>query len=319
MENSEYENIGSIRYSGADVTYGVIDAGSAGSALLGLDEAVRYFNGQQAPELAGIRYDVPVRTQAGSWEAVVLASLGVGAGTFALSYLKKAGEKMAEKDFKEFGLGDVLKKSMAAIQTLARLVKHSRRARGWNQVQAVVGPDQTSVAITNDRGETLLVPLEFYRWYLNLPPRLLARMTSVVSEGRILTISVPSENPQEDVVIEPNDKALFEDTEDDDLEEEVLFPELIHGQTFILEGRLIRGNEASNSVGLEYQGHVLNCIPDHGSVRQYKMALFLQCIVEGRVNRHSKNRFVAERRPTLILSKVQPLERDSQSDLFTDG
>lgn len=319
MVNSEYEDIGSIKYSGSDVSYGIIDAGSAGSALLGLDEAIRYFNGQQAPELAGIRYDVPVRTQAGSWEAVVLASLGIGAGSFALGYLKKTGEKMAEKDFKDFGLGDVLKKSMAAIQTLARLIKHSRRARGWNQVQAVVGPDQTSVAITNDRGETLLIPLEFYRWYLNLPPRLLARMTSVVSEGRILTISVATEYFQEDVVIKPHDKALFEEIEDDDLEEEMLFPELMHGQTFRLEGRLIRGNEASNSVGLEYQGHVLNCVPDHGSVRQYKMALFLRCIVEGRVNRHSKNRFVAERRPTLIISNLKPLEKDNQSDLFDNG
>jgi hypothetical protein len=102
----------------------------------------------------------------------------------------------------------------------------------------------------------------------------------------------------------------------DEIEEEVLFQELVHGASVSLEGRLIRGNEASNSIGLEYMGHVINCVPLVGSVRQYKAALFLRCKVEGRITRHSKNRFMAERRPTLIVDRVTPLETDTQGSLF---
>lgn len=83
----KYEEVGYIKYSGRDVERGVIDAGSAGSALLGLDEALRYFNTQQSPGFARLEYDIPVQTRPGSWEAIVLGSAAIG-GAFALGYGK---------------------------------------------------------------------------------------------------------------------------------------------------------------------------------------------------------------------------------------
>ena len=68
----EYEDVGYIKYTGNDVERGIIDAGSAGSALTGLDEALRFFNRQQSPDFATLQYDIPVQTRPGSWEAVVL-------------------------------------------------------------------------------------------------------------------------------------------------------------------------------------------------------------------------------------------------------
>ena len=82
MDEQNYEDIGYIKFSGGDVPSGVIDAASAGSALLGLDEAVRFFNERQSPDFAGLEYDIPVRTQAGSWEAVVIAGAVATAGAF---------------------------------------------------------------------------------------------------------------------------------------------------------------------------------------------------------------------------------------------
>jgi len=99
-----YEKVGFVKYSGQDLPSGIIDAGSAGSALTGLDETLRFFNTQQSPDFAAFTYDIPVQTRAGSWEALVLGAIGVGGGTFALGYLKKAGEKLAENDFKDIGL-----------------------------------------------------------------------------------------------------------------------------------------------------------------------------------------------------------------------
>ena len=315
IEPNDYEEIGFVKYSGRSLVDGVIDAGSAGSALVGLDESIRFFNSQQSPDFATLLYDVPVQTRTGSWEAIVLAGAAFG-GAFALSYAKKAGEKLAENDFKDIGLKHALKKSMDALQTLAKLVKHTRRPRGWELARIEPTMTANSVVVVNDRGEELPIPMEFLRWYQQMPPRLLVKMTSVVRTDRVLTIGVIKDTQIEEVMIVEEEKSLFDDADDEELQEDILFPELSHGATVSLEGRLIRGSEASNSIGLEYMGHVINCVSAHGSVRQYKPALFLRCKVEGQITRHSKNRFVADRRPTLIAEKVVPLEADTQLHLF---
>lgn len=316
VENANYEEIGFIKYSGNSLKDGVIDAGSAGSALVGLDEAIRFFNIQQSPDFASLEYDVPVKTRAGSWEAVLITGATVVGGTFALAYAKKAGEKLAENDFKDIGLKHAIAKSMAAVQWLAKLVTHTRRQRGWEYSRIEPTLNSDFAVIENDSGVELHVPMEFYRWYQQMSPRLLVKMTSVIRKDRVLTIGSIRDERVETVTITENEKRFFDTIDTEDIEEETLFPELIHGQNIMIEGRLIRGNEASNSIGLEYMGHVINCIPSIGSVRQYKSALFLRCRVEGSITRHSKNRFVADRRPTLIVDRVIPLETDVQGNLF---
>lgn len=313
---SEFEEVGFIKYFGEAVPHGVIDASSAGNALLGLDEALRFFNAQQAPDLASLPYEIPVETRPGSWEAVLLAAGGI-AGTFALSYAKKAGEKMAENDFKDIGLKTVLQKSMAAIKNLARLVKHTRMPKNW-QIERIEHVSNIDMAVVyNSLGEPIYIPIEQMKWFQQLPPQLLVRLTAVVRKNRTLSIGVVAPTcPPEEVVIDEYDKTYFEQPGGEEVEFDTLFPELFHGAEAQLIGKLIRGNESSNTVGLEYEGHVINCVPAIGSVRQYKHALFLRCRVEGLVNRHTKHRFVADKRPTLIVSSVIPLESDGQLGLF---
>lgn len=311
----QYEDVGFIKYSGNDVPHGIIDAASAGTALLGLDEAIRFFNEKQSPEFARIDYEIPIRTEGGSWVAVVLGSLGLVAGTFAITYAKKAAEKMAENDFKDIGMKDVLKKSMGAIQNLTRLVKHTKKSKGWETASLVWRNANTEIGIKNDQGEILYLPTEQFRWFCSMPPKLMIKMTSVVREERYLTIGLGITGSVEEVIVRSSDKQYFVEQVDVE-DEEFLFPELEHGKSAKLEGRLIRGNEAANSVGLEYMGHVLNCVPNQGNIRRYKRALFLKCIVEGTVTRLTKQRLVAEKRPTIIISKITPLQTETQSDLF---
>jgi hypothetical protein len=318
VDGQKYEEIGFLKYSGESLQAGIIDAGSAGSALVGLDEAIRFFNVQQSPTFAAIEYDVPVQIRVGSWEAVLFGSVGAVGGAFALGYAKKAGEKFAENDFKDIGFRQVLSKSMAALQSLAKLIKHTRKKSGWELSRVDPTMDVNSVVIRNDLNAEITIPMEFFRWYRQMPPRLLVKMTSVIRRDRVLTIGVMRGKELEVVTISESEKMLFDGDDEKIVDEETLFPELIHGSSVALEGRLIRGNEASNSFGLEYMGHVINCVPSMGSVRQYKAALFLHCRVEGRVNRHAKIRFVADRRPTLIVDRVVPLETDNQSRLFDD-
>lgn len=314
--NQEFEEIGYIKYSGRDVERGIIDAGSAGSALLGLDEALRFFNAKQSPEFAGWQYEIPVQTRPGSWEAIVLGGIATAGGGFALGYAKKAGEKMAERDFADIGMKDVLRKSLDAVKTLAKVVKHTRRSRGWEHARFSMDSLEPEVSILNDQGKELRIPAEYFRWYQQMPPQLLQRMTSVVRKDRVLSIGLAKDSADETVQILESDKALFETSPDEELDEDFLFPELIQGNRAVLEGRLIRGNEASNSVGLEYRGHVINCVPASGSIRKFKPALFLRCRIHGRVNRLTKSRFVADRRPTLIIERLIPLETDKQGQLF---
>lgn len=316
MERDGIEEIGFLKYQGDDVPNGVIDAASAGSALIGLDEAVRFFNERQSPELAKVDYQIPVKIQEGSWVALILAGIGALSVAFAFGYAKKAGEKLAENDVGEKTSAEILKKSMSAIQSLIKLIKHTGRNKDWNTESIDWKDNNSTIGIQNDRGEYVYIPYEHFRWISEAPRRILFRLTDVVTENRRLTIGVKDESGFYEVSVSEVEKQLFTGSDLELIDEEFLFPELEHGKTVRLEGKLTRGNESSNSIGLEYQGHILNCIPEEGSIVRYKPALFLRCVVEGTITRLSKRRNVAERRPMIIVKRVTPLEQDSQNNLF---
>lgn len=178
------------------------------------------------------------------------------------------------------------------------------------------------VVVLNDKSEELAIPYEFYEWFQKMPPRLLVKMTAAIRPQRKLTIGVnPLPNLHLRVDLTEEDKPLFDGAIDEAEEpaDDVILPELKHGQNVKLVGRLSRGNDASNTVGLEYKGHIINCVPASGKIPRYKAALFLRCKVTGQINRHTKNRFVADRRPTLIIDKVEPQEKDGQLGLSFSG
>lgn len=314
--NEEFqEEVGYLKLSGGAVPKGIVDAAAAGSALIGLDEAIRFFNESQSPGFAKLEYQIPVRTTSGSWVAWILAATGAGGAAFALGYLKKAGEKMAEADFDGVGFKDVLSKSVDAIQHLIKLIKHTKRNKDWDAEHVVWRNDNTEVGIRNSNDEVLYLPYEFFRWFMNLPPSLIARLTTAIASERTLAIGVRRGSDYEEVSVSIDEKRYFSGEIEIELDE-ILFPELMHGEGVRLEGKLTRGNESSNSVGFEYQGHILNCVPEEGSIRRFKPALFLHCVVDATVSRLSKNKMVAERRPTLIVRRITPLESDDTPDLF---
>jgi hypothetical protein len=308
-ENTE---VGFIKYDGKAVASGILDAGKAGMALTGLDELLRFFNSKQSADLAKSEYDVPIQVREGSWEAVVI----VGLSAFAMAYLGRAGNEMAKADFEGVGLKDVFKKSLGAIVHLIRLAKHTAKLKGWSLDHVLWRNNNTEVGIPNKDGHYEYFPAEFVKWYASMPPQIMRKIAEVIEEERELTVGVFDENGimQETVTI--REKRIFTRELDDETDDEFLFPDLEHGTDVKLEGRLTRGNEGTNSIGLEYQGHMLNCVPGEGSIVQYKPALFLRCLVEGRVTRLSKSHVVAERRPTIIVARVTPLERDTQQKLL---
>lgn len=317
MDAIEEDSVGYMKFSGEAVPKGIIGASAAGTALLGFDECIKYFSKKQSPAFAKLEYEIPVKTTEGSWIVWVLGLLGTPAAIYAGAYLKKAGEKMADNDFKDVGLKDVLRKSVDALRHLVELVKHTKGKVDWGSTNISWRVmNHGLVGITNESGEVIFVPLEFFRWYLDLPNGLLLKVTSVIEEERILTIgSMNIDGVFEETTITASEKIYF-GHEDAANEEEMLFPELEHGMAVRLEGHLTRGNEEQNSVGLKYEGHILHCIPETGNIKRYKPALFLTCVVEGTVSRLSKQSAIAEKKPTIIFSSITPLETDEQFGLF---
>lgn len=311
--NENNEEVGFIKYEGEAVQSGILDAGKAGLALTGLDELLRYFNAKQSIDLDKAEYEVPIQVRAGSWEALILA----GAGVFAVAYLGNAGKEMAKNDFKDIGLKDVFKKSLKAAIYLIRLAKHTFKLKGWNLKNVKWRNNNSEVGIPNKNGDYKYFPVEFLDWYEKMPPQIIKKMAQVVEEERSLTVAVFDNGVvlQEKITI--REKQIFVMNADEELDDAFLFPELEQGMMVRLEGRLTRGNAETNSVGLNYKGHILNCVPEAGSVIQYKPALFLRCVVEGIVTRLHKNYLVAERKPTIIFKRITQLENDSQNFLFS--
>lgn len=308
---TENEGVGYVKFVGSAVADGAIGADAAGNTLLALDEVIRYFNRQQSKGFSSLPYEITVKTHKGSWEIIVLGGVAI----FAAAYIRKAGEKMADNDFANVGFKDVIRKSVDALRRLVELAKHTKGKLdfampdvSWRVADGIVG-------IGNDEGEVLYIPLEYFQWYVGISGSLLKKLTGQVQDNRSLVIASEFEGQVEQTLVTTSDKVYFGHERATD-EEEFLFPELEHGQLVELEGRLTRGNENTNSIGFEYSGHVINCVPETGSIIQFKPALFLRCRIVATVTRLLKQHTEAERRPTLILRYVMPLETDDQLGLF---
>lgn len=138
-----------------------------------------------------------------------------------------------------------------------------------------------------------------------------------MQEGRTLTIGSVMRNGEiDEEIVDLRDKGIFCE-EEEDLEEDVLFPELVHGDYVILEGEVTRENKISNSMGFKYNDHILTAYPETGSIVRYKPLLFLKCRLFGTVDRIDEKGRIGARRPKLIFSNLEPLEQDNgNSDLF---
>jgi hypothetical protein len=310
------EEIGYIKYKGNSVDCGYIDAKTAGNALVGFDEAIRFFNEKQSPSFAKISYDIPVKIEKGSWVAIVMAAVGSGAGVFAFGYLKKAGEKLAENDFKDVGLGDVFKKSISALQSFIRISKHTQKDRDWDLSSVRWSEDRTQIGIMNENGDIIFIPYEHLNWFNGIPHTILPKMTNSIDSNLELSIGIKSGSDIDEVTITSEQKNIFTKQEEHIIDD-TIFPEFRHGDDVRLEGKLRRGNESSNSLGFEFQGHMINCVPETGTVVKYKEALFEHCIIVGTITRYSKNHRVPDKRPTIIISHVIPLTTEPhQKSLF---
>jgi hypothetical protein len=170
--SAEEASVGFVRFEGALVEDGYLDARKSAQALLGLDEAVRFFVFQEAPSLRVENLELPVRVKKGSWEIVL--------GGIVLAYGVKAAQKMAEKDFSNVGMKDVLKRALKAIQWVIRIGKHlgDVTSKRFERVQFRDG--NREIGILNSRGEILFVPKEYLKLYAASKPTILKALSELV-------------------------------------------------------------------------------------------------------------------------------------------
>ncbi|MBM67943.1 MAG: hypothetical protein CME43_00490 [Haliea sp.] len=315
MEEEKY--IGYIKYEGELVDDGLMDARRQAKSLLAFDSALRYFITKQAPDFRNLDFEIPVRIRKGSWEALIPETVAgwvqAGLGVVATAYFTKAAQKMAEKDFADFGITDLFKTAIESIKWFARIGKHMGDVaiRQFKDVQ--FSDDRALVGIANAEGKILFVPKDILDLYVATNPRLLEDLAANVQAGRTLAIGSVKNGEIDEEIVGPNEKNIFCD-DDEEIDDDVLFPELVHGDYVVLDGEVTRENKTSNSMGFKYNEHILTSYPETGSIVRYKPLLFLKCRLFGTVDRIDEKGRIGARRPKLYFSSLEPLEDDTGNE-----
>jgi len=308
--------IGYIKYSGEDLKEGIMDARQQALALLGIDSALRFYINKQSPELQKFNYEIPIKIQKGSWEALIPASATdwviTTACALGFAYTKKAVEKMAENDFGDIGFKDVIKKSINCLKWFARIAIHLGDTTTKTFTNVKFADNNSKIGIKNNAGEYLYVPKYILDMYVTSHPSLLEQLAINISDTKELVIGTIEDNKKDEVRISNSNKSIFckEDVE------EILFPELKHGDTVTLEGEVTRENKTTNNMGFKYLNHILTAYPENGNIVQYKPLLFLNCKLFGIVSRADEKGNINLIKPKLIFSHLEPLNEEKNEMLL---
>lgn len=307
----EKDSLGYLKYSGKMVEGGLFDARKSAQALLGFDSAIRHLLRYQVDELRYAEFELPVRVREGSWEIEIPEIVAsILATSFGGAYLAKAAQKMAEKDFADFGFVDVVGAAILGVQWFAKIAKHMGDATIKQFLDVEFTDDNQVIGIKNSEGEILYVPKRFLDMYASCPATLLKEVALLVEDERKMTIGVLDGGEFVEETITRKERIVFTSEQ---LDEEILFPELEHNMEVILEGELTRGNERTNTMGFLYNDHVLTISPLNDSVVNFKQSLFLKGRVYGLVTREADDGSTDADRPKILFTDIQPIEDESSS------
>jgi len=244
----------------------------------------------------------------------IITAIGAGITTYGATALNT----IAKNDFKDVTSKDIAKKIVKGIKWTIEIIKHikKKKVKQFPDAKIELREGIQMVGISNDNGDLLFVPLEYLELYTKVPEKLLDKLTKQIEDERELEIDFSEENKGDKddtgtpAKISYGQKSLFYEEKD---EEDILFPELKHGMYVELEGHLTRGNEKTNTLGFEYEGHILTCIPYEGSIRSEKQTLFSNCTIKGYVDRLSKDGTFKEKRPIIRYMEIENNDEEKPS------
>lgn len=330
--DKEEKYIGYLKYYGeSSVKDGLLDMRKSAEALVGFDEVLRHFLVIEDPSLLGVEFEIPVRIRKGSWEAVIpeiidklLSPTGIMA-TAGSAYLLATANKAANDGLFQTGVAkDVKATFRAAIKSAQWVIKIGSYVGTLTKKKfenAQIDQSTQEIKIPNNEGEYLAVPKKYLDLYTSCPEELFSKNASIIESERSLEIGVFEEGKEKKVSITEKEKTIFYRKSDEETGD-VLFPELKHGENVELEGEITRGNEKRNTLGFEYQEHILTCKPAQGSsitdfknqiVSKSPNHIFPKVKIIGTVSRMDENGMITEKRLTIVFSKITPIENVDQN------
>lgn len=318
--------IGVIRLYGKSTENGIAGIRTTVDALQGVEKIFKYFAMQEElPEFGKNDSDFPIRIEKGSLSIIITSIVGMLSigGTVYVSNLAK---KAATDGLLETGLAkDYDRLARLAFENLMKIVKMGKVLGGigkeyLSHVKVKIVGELVSIYIDNK--PMLQVTLKEYKLFEKCPKQLFSLLASVINQSLEMEFISIQENGQKvSEAITYQDKDYFYIPEDD---ESFLFPDLAHGEFVSLRGCVTKINEKRQTVGFEYHGHILTCVPCTNDVIPFKEYLiskskehfFPLVIMEGQVERISSTGDVKKHKPRIIFNKITSCEDDMDEELF---
>jgi hypothetical protein len=306
--------LGYMKYSGSLTAEGLMDAGELGAALVSFRAAISSMVAAEFPDHDLSTLRLPVRIERGSIWALVPDSVEVwllaSAGLAATAYITAAATKMAQKDFEGVGLRQVLQNAIGRLAQVVRIALHVGETGQTEFKRTKWRRNNKEVGIPNAEGQYIYVPTEAIEAYISFQPQVLAGMIRPVQQDRELSIAVVHKGGTDEVRITVASKHILLPDEDDN--EAAILPELRHGDEVAIAGKITRGNENTNSIGIFHKGHVLDCHPVEGSITRFRDCLFQECVVEATVDRRSLDGRPDAKKPKLMLRSVEVARKEPE-------
>lgn len=311
------ESLISLKYAGQKTADGAMDARLSAEALLGFDRILRHAIGSRDGRLKNADFELPVHVRQGSWEMVVGGSLVVG--------LMALAKKWANDGLLESGPAKDIQKLVRgagiAIAWFIRIKNHAGQRKGDNVTFGNSGSVE-EVEVINKNGQSLLVPRDIFEFYQKAPRDLLEQNAKIVADGRELILEVEGCDARASITAE--DRAIYVRDEEEE-EEDVILPELVHGKYVELEGRIVRTNESTKTIGFRHKDHTLTVRPEAGHLEQYKAQIVStgekhifsnNAIVYGVVDRENLEGRFKKKRPEIVFSDIHSMEPPPAEGLF---
>jgi len=170
--------LGYLKYDGDAVEDGIMDARLSADALLGFDEAYRYFIRQENPSWQDEDLNLPVRIEKGCWEIMIPAGVAVFAGY----YLKATAEKAGQDGLFETGIANdlnrILKGALRSLKWIVRISKHLGSVGDRTRVEGARVQDSDNIIVYDNDGVPLVVPKKHFDLYCSCPEELLSKTVS---------------------------------------------------------------------------------------------------------------------------------------------
>lgn len=322
----EDQYLGYIKYEGKGVEGGIFDARKSAQALLGFDQAIRYFAAKEEPYLLDKDYELPVEIKKDSWD-IFLPLIGGGIISIsATKYATKMAEKAATDGLFETGLSKDIQKifqgAMVSMQWIVKIAKHIGSFK--RNVQVNHNLEEDKVEIVNSSDETLTIPRKYFEQYKACPEKILDKLAANITEERVLKIGTFTQEKIEEVVIDESSKAIFYSGEiHKEVEDDTICPELQDGEYVELEGTITKVNERANTLGFQYKDYILTIEPASGNVTEYKGQIlsdardhiFRKAEIHGRASRTGKKgEFL--KKPRIIFTSLIPKNERKDDVLF---